>query len=178
MKVLKENPATKLFLKSSLIAIVILLSAVCSRAQDKIVFPFQGGISIMDRFFKDSLTVSPDIMQKRATGTVIFKFTADQSGVIKNIIIYYADDILLTPPLIEALRKSSHQWIIPDREKLHDFVITFSVNFNPPATGNTAAAVAAYRFYKQRKPIMATDQIPLGSATLLPTVVVNYDIAN
>jgi hypothetical protein len=116
MKVLKENPAIKLLIKSNLIAILILSLSVRSRAQDKPVFPFQGGITIMQRFFKDSLTVSPGIIQKRAAGTVTFKFTADQSGIIKNIIIYYADDILLTPPLIEALRKSSHQWIIPDNE--------------------------------------------------------------
>jgi hypothetical protein len=131
----------------------------------------------MDRFFKDSLTVSPEIIQKRAAGTVIFKFTADQSGIIKNIIIDYADDILLTPPLIDALRKSSHQWIIPDREKLHDFIITFSVSFSPPVTGNAATAAAYYKFYKQRSPIISSDQVPLGSATLLPTVQVNYDIA-
>jgi len=131
----------------------------------------------MNRFFKDSLTVSPEIIQKRATGTVIFKFTANDSGIIKNILVYYADDILLTPPLIDALRKSSHQWIIPDHEKLHDFIITFSVNLNPPPTGNTAVAIAGYHYYKQRSPIVAADQIPVSSATLLPTVVVNYDIA-
>lgn len=130
----------------------------------------------MDRFFKDSLTVSPDIIEKRATGTVTFKFSADQSGIVKNILIYYADDILLTPPLIEALRKSSRKWIIPDNEKLHDFIITFSVNFHPPATGNTPVAIAGYRYYKQRSPIVAADQIPVGSSTMLPPVIVNYDI--
>jgi hypothetical protein len=177
MKVLKETPAIKLLIKSSLIAILMLSLSVRSQAQDKLIFPFQGGITIMQRFFKDSLTVSPGIIQKRAAGTVTFKFTADQSGIIKNIIIFYADDILLTPPLIEALRKSSHQWIIPDNEKLHDFIITFSVNFNPPVTGNGATAAAYYKFYKQRNPIISSDQVPLGSATLLPTVMVNYDIS-
>jgi len=172
MKVLKKSPAIKLFIKSGLITILILSLAVRSRAQDKPVFPFQGGITIMNRFFKDSLTVSPEIIQKRAAGTVTFKFTADQSGIIKNILVYYADDILLTPPLIDALRRS-----IPDKEKQHDFIITFSVNFNPPVTGNVATAAAYYKFYKQRSPIISSDQIPLGSATLLPTVMVNYDIA-
>lgn len=155
----------------------LLLSVSC-KAQDKPLFPFQGGITIMDRFFKDSLTVTSDITEKRATGTVTFKFSADQSGIVKNILIYYADDILLTPPLIEALRKSSHKWIIPDNEKLHDFIITFSVNLNPPATGGTSVAIASYRYYKKRNPIISADQIPVSSATLLPTVVVNYDIQN
>jgi hypothetical protein len=176
MKVLKENHAIKLVIKSTFIAMLMLAFSVGCKAQDKPTFPFQGGIDIMNRFFKDSLTVSPDIIQKKAMGTVIFKFTADDSGVIKNIIICYADDLLLTPPLIDALRKSSHQWIIPNNEKLHDFIITFSVSLNPPATGNTSVAVAYYRFFKQRKPIILTDQIPVGSATLLPTVEVNYDL--
>jgi hypothetical protein len=178
MKVLKENHVINIYKKSSLVAVVMLLIAVCCKAQDKPLFPYQGGIDIMNRFFKDSLIVSPDIIEKRATGTVIFKFSADRSGIVKNILIYYADDVLLTPPLIEALRKSSHQWIIPDNEKMHDFIITFSVNLNPPATGNTSVAIAGYRYYKKRKPIIAADQIPVASATLLPTVVVNYDIHN
>jgi len=168
----------KLFAKSCLIAVAMLLLCGYCKAQDKPLFPYQGGIDIMNRFFKDSLIVSPDIIEKRATGTVIFKFSADRSGIVKNILIYYADDVLLTPPLIEALRKSSHQWIIPDNEKMHDFIITFSVNLNPPATGNTSVAIAGYRYYKKRKPIIASDQIPVASATLLPTVVVNYDIQN
>jgi hypothetical protein len=178
MKVLKENHAIKSLVKTSLFAMTVLLISVSCKAQDKPLFPFQGGITIMDRFFKDSLTVTSDIIEKRATGTVTFKFSADQSGIVKNILIYYADDILLTPPLIEALRKSSHKWIIPDNEKLHDFIITFSVNLNPPATGNTSVAVASYRYYKKRNPIISADQIPVASATLLPTVVVNYDIQN
>ena len=175
MKVLKENPAIKQFLKSSLVVVMMLTLSVCCKAQDKVIFPFQGGIDIMNRFFKDSLTVSPGIIQAKATGTVIFKFTADQNGVIKNIIIYYADDVLLTSPLIDALRKSSHQWIIPDHEKLHDFIIVFTVGFNPPIKP-IGVASASYKFYKQRKPIVSSDQIPLGSATLLPTVAVNYDL--
>lgn len=176
MKVLKENPVIKAVIKSSLIAIVILTMAVTSKAQERLNFPFQGGVEIMNRFFTDSLTISPDIIQKRATGTAIFKFTADLNGRVSKIIIYYADDYILTTPLIEALKRSSKQWVIPDNEKQHDFVIPFSINFNPPATGGAEAAQAAYKFYKQRHPILSTNQIPIATATLLPTVVINYDL--
>ena len=174
MKVLKGNRVIKALIKSSLIAIVLLSVAVSSKAQDKLNFPFQGGAEIMNRFFTDSLTISPDIIQKRATGTAIFKFTADLDGRVTKIIIYYADDYILTTPLIEALKKSSKQWVIPDNEKQHDFIIPFSINFNPPTTGGAEAAQAAYRFYKQRHPILSTNQIPIATATLLPTVVINY----
>jgi len=176
MKVLKENHVIKAFIRGSLIAIVLLSAAVSSKAQEKLNFPFQGGASIMNRFFTDSLTVSPEIIQKRATGMAIFKFTADLNGNVSKIIIYYADDYILTTPLIEALKKSSKQWVIPDNEKQHDFIIPFSINFAPPATGNMAAAQEAYKFYKQRHPIISTNQIPLAAATLLPTVVINYEL--
>ena len=81
----------------------------------------------MNRFFKDSLIVSPEIIKEKAAGVAVFKFTADESGTIKKIIIYYADDYVLTPPIIEALKKSNHKWIIPDQEKLHDFIISFVI---------------------------------------------------
>lgn len=176
MKVLKENPAIKQFVKSALIILLVSSMAASSNAQQKLNFPFQGGITIMNRFFKDSLNITNDIIEKRAAGTVIFKFTADQSGIIKKIIIYYADDYVLVPPLIEALKRSSHQWVIPDSEKLHDFIITFAINFNPPATNAAATGKAFYNYYQQRRPILSQDQIPIETATLLPTVVINYDI--
>jgi len=176
MKVLKGNHAINTLIKSSLIAIVLLSAAVSSKAQEKLNFPFQGGVAIMNRFFTDSLTISPEIIQKKATGTAIFKFTADLNGVVTKIIIYYADDYALTTPLIAALKRSSKQWVIPDNEKQHDFIIPFSINFNPPATGGAAAAQEAYKFYKQRHPIVSTNQIPISTATLLPTVVINYDL--
>jgi hypothetical protein len=106
----------------------------------------------------------------------VFKFTADVSGNISKIVIYYADDYLLTLPIIEALKKSTKKWIIPNKEKFHDFIIPFSINFNKPSTGVAEVQKAAYAFYKVRKPIVAKDQIPLNAATLLPTVVVQYDI--
>ena len=98
------------------------------------------------------------------------------SGVIKKIIIYYADDYSLTPPLIAALKKSNHKWVIPDHEKLHDFIIQFNVNFNPPAGDSKSVAEDFYKFYSQRRPILSYNQVPLDDATLLPTVAVNYDL--
>ena len=146
-------------------------------AQAQLAFPFQGGKDIMTRFFKDSLTVSNDIIKKRATGMAIFKFTADEQGAISKVVIYYADDLLLTPPIIAALKKSNRKWIIPDHEKFHDFLIPFSVRFNPPILNNAEVQKSSYDFYKNSKRFMSTDQIPLNEATLLPAIVINYDLA-
>ena len=162
-------------MKKILLVITVLFITVCCKAQETIPFPFQGGVTVMNRFFKDSVQVTNDIIQKKASGVVIFKFTADLSGVIKKIIIYYADDYSLTPPLIEALKKSNHKWVIPDHEKLHDFIIQFSINFNPPANDSQVAA-EFYKYYSQRRPILSTNQVPLDDATLLPTVAVSYDL--
>lgn len=163
-------------MKKLIIIALLLTSTVYCRAQEELAFPFQGGSAIMTRFFTDSLKVSPEIVAKKATGMAVFKFTADVSGNISKIVIYYADDYLLTLPVIEALKKSSKKWIIPNKEKFHDFIIPFSINFNKPTTGVADVQKAAYAFYKVRKPIIAKDQIPLNAATLLPTVVVQYDI--
>jgi hypothetical protein len=145
-------------------------------AQDQSSFPFQGGKAVMVSFFKDSLTVSPEIVQKKATGIAVFKFTADEKGAVTKIIVYYADDALLAPPIIEALKKSNHKWIIPDHEKTHDFIIPFSFSFNIPSPGVKALQKTVYDNYRNRNPIIATDQVPLDDTTLLPVVVINYDI--
>ncbi|TSD63773.1 hypothetical protein FFF34_014470 [Inquilinus sp. KBS0705] len=159
-----------------LITLLLLLSTVYCKAQEgALAFPFQGGGSVMDRFFKDSLTVSPDIIKKKATGMAIIKFTADLNGNVQKIVIYYADDYLLTLPAIEALKKSSKKWIIPNKEKFHDFILPFSISFRNPATGLEEVQNAAYAYYKNRKPIVSLDQMPLNSATLLPAVVIKYD---
>jgi len=163
-------------MKRTVLIIAALFITICCKAQEQLAFPFQGGSTIMTRFFKDSLTVSPEIIQKKANGTAVFKFTADQFGNIKKIIIYYADDYVLVPPLIDALKKSNHQWIIPNHEKLHDFIIQFVIGFNPPATDNAAFDKDFYNFYSQRKPILSYNQVPLDDATLLPTVTVSYDL--
>ena len=158
-----------------LIIFALLLSSFCASAQEDLAFPFQGGNPIMTRFFRDSLIVSPEIIAKKAAGTAIIKFTADINGNLSKLVIYYADDYLLTIPAIEALKKSTKKWIIPNKEKFHDFIIPFSINFNND-TGSAEVQKAAYDFYKKRRPIVAHDQIPLNAATLLPTVVVKYDI--
>jgi hypothetical protein len=159
-----------------LIVLALLLSSFYCKAQEDLAFPFQGGAPIMTRFFKDSLVVSPDIITKKAAGVAVIKFTADVNGNLSKLVIYYADDYLLTIPAIEALKKSNKKWIIPNKEKFHDFIIPFSVNFNNPATAVAEVQKAAYDFYKSRRPIVSRDQIPLNAATLLPTVVVKYDI--
>ncbi|MBB6130318.1 hypothetical protein [Mucilaginibacter lappiensis] len=161
--------------KIILLSAAILLSVYC-KAQTELAFPFQGGGAVMTRFFRDSLKVTQDIINKKATGTAVFKFTADEKGTIKKIIVYYADDYVLTLPIIEALKKSNHKWVIPDHEKFHDFIIPFSISFNPPAMASNATMKDAYKFYSQRKPIISYNQVPLEYATLLPTVIVSYDI--
>jgi len=160
--------------KILLLTITLFITANCF-AQAQLAFPFQGGKGVMTRFFKDSLIISPQIIQKKATGTVVVKFTADEKGVIRKMIVYYADDLILTQPIIEALKKSNHKWIIPDNEKSHDFIILFTIGFTTPATVNAALQKAVYDFYSHRKPILSNDQVPLDTATLLPSVVINYD---
>jgi hypothetical protein len=145
-------------------------------AQENLAFPFQGGKGVMSAFFRDSLTVSPEIELKKATGLVVFKFTADEMGRITKMVIYYADDAVLASPVIDALKKSNHKWIIPNHEKFHDFIIPFSFSFNPPALSIKGLQKAVYDYNTNRKPIFSTDQVPLDMATLLPTVMIKYDI--
>jgi hypothetical protein len=163
-------------MKKILVITAILFTGFYTRAQDQLAFPFQGGKEIMAKFFKDSLVVSPQLIAQKATGTAVFKFTADEKGIIKKIIIYYADDIALTQPIIAALQKSNHKWIIPDHEKVHDFIIPFNIGFTAPATPGPALQKAMYNYYSRRKPVVATDQVPLDMATLLPAVTINYPL--
>lgn len=163
-------------MKRLLLFIALVLSSVLVKAQTQLAFPFQGGSPIMSRFFKDSLVVSPEIRKKKATGTAVFKFTADDKGTIKKIIVYYADDAILVVPIIEALKKSNHKWIIPDHEKLHDFILPFSISFNAAANTSNATIKQAFDYYSQRKPIISYNQVPLEAATLLPTVLISYDL--
>jgi len=163
-------------MKRIFFVIAILFAALSVKAQETLMFPFQGGSSVMTQFFKDSLAVSPDVVQKKATGTVIMKFTADEQGVITKMIIYYADDYLLTGPVIAALKKSSHHWIIPHGFKTYDFIIQFAISFNPPANADASTKDALYSYYASRRSILTTNQVPLDNATLLPTIKVNYDL--
>jgi hypothetical protein len=144
-------------------------------AQAELAFPFQGGKDIMINYFKNNLTVTPEIMKKRATGMVLFKFTADEKGKISKMIVYYADDAVLAQPVIEALKKSNRKWIIPDHEKLHDYILPFSFNVHNP-TPDTLSIIKLYKGIANRKPITTTNQVPLDLATLLPAITIDYDI--
>jgi hypothetical protein len=141
----------------------------------ELAFPFQGGSTVMTQFFKDSLKVSPQIIRAKASGLVIFKFSADEKGNIKNLVIYYADDAILAPPAIEALKKSNRKWIIPDNEKLHDFILPFLVSFNAPNNTDRDTQNQQLNYLAKHKPILSHDQIPLNLTTLLPAILVKYD---
>jgi len=143
--------------------------------QKELPQPFQGGNEAYTQFFKDSLQVSQALIKAKASGTAIFKFTADAKGNISKIVVYYADDYLIAEPAIEALKKSNGKWVIPDKMKFYDFVIPFTINFIPSNANRLLTQKSMYTFYANRKPITATNQVPLNSATLLPTVVVNYE---
>ena len=162
-------------MKKILLSIITLFISACCIAQEPMAFPFQGGKDVMTRFFKDSLVVSPDIINKKATGMVVFKFTADQKGSIQKMVIYYADDVILARPVIDAIKKSSSKWIVPGNEKFHDFILPFIISFNPSVANSKEAKQLYYNFYMSRKPIMSQDQLPLNMVTLLPPVVVNYE---
>jgi hypothetical protein len=160
--------------KISLLIAATLLS-FCCMGQAQLAFPFQGGKDVMINYFKNNLVVTPDIMKKRATGMVLFKFSADEKGKISKMIIYYADDAILAAPVIDALKKSNHKWVIPDHETLHDFIIPFSFNVNNP-NPDTLSIVKLYKGIANRKTITTTNQVPLDMATLLPAITINYDI--
>ena len=163
-------------MKKILLIITLFITTNCL-AQQQLAFPFQGGNSAMMQFFRDSLKLSDGIKHIKANGTVVFKFSADEQGNLKNLVIYYADDAILVPPIIEAMKKSTRKWIIPDKEKLHDFVIPFMIKYTPSDQDDKEASKAMYNYYVKRKPITSHDQIPLNLATLLPTVTVSYGTA-
>ncbi|MDB5015237.1 MAG: hypothetical protein JWQ84_69 [Mucilaginibacter sp.] len=154
---------------------IALLSCYCM-AQNKTVFPFRGGKANMMRFFNDSLKVSPEIIKKKATGLVVFKFTSDDEGKLSKIVVYYADDAILIPPVIEALKKSARKWMLPDHETANDFIITFSFGFNPPAANTRDLQKAVYDYINNRKPIISANQSLLDTGMLLPTIIVKYDL--
>ncbi|BAU52180.1 hypothetical protein [Mucilaginibacter gotjawali] len=163
-------------MKRNILTVIFLtISAYCF-AQEQLSFPFQGGKEAMTQFFRDSLNVSQDITQKKAIGTAVIKFTANQNGGVSKIVVYYADDAILVQPVIDALRKTNHKWIISANEKAHDFIIPFVFTFNPPDAAGSDLQKKVYDNYRRRNPIMAKDQVPLDETTLLPPVPVNYDL--
>ena len=163
-------------MKKIIVAAITSLLCLHCMAQEQLAFPFQGGKDIMTRFFKDSLEVSDGIIQKKATGSVILKFTADTKGSISKIIVYYAEDAVLVACVIDAIKKSNHKWVIPAHEKYYDFILPVIFAFNKPPTVGPDIRKAVYDYNRNHKAIFSTDQIPLNLATLLPAVMVNYDL--
>jgi hypothetical protein len=99
MKAPNATPKNNAFIKSTLIILVLLFVSLCSRAQDELAFPFKGGSEVMSKFFRDSVALTPDIIQKKATGTVIFKFSADQQGNISKHAAAYRRAEKVRPPM-------------------------------------------------------------------------------
>lgn len=161
-------------MKRFIIFFSLILSVLHSRAQKTLAFPFQGGRDVMMTYFKDNIVIPESLKKIKATGTAVLKFTADQKGAIQKIVVYYADDYSITIPFIDALKKSDRKWVIPDEEKVHDFVISFTVNLLPQSKVSTAVQKQVYDAYQQRKPIFATNQVPLDMATLLPAIITTY----
>lgn len=161
-------------MKRFIIFFSLILSVLYSRAQKTLAFPFQGGRDVMMTYFKDNIVIPESLKKIKATGTAVIKFTADQKGAIQKIVVYYADDYNITVPFIEALKKSDRKWVIPDEEKVHDFVISFTINLLPQNKVSTAVQKQVYDAYQQRKPIFATNQVPLDMATLLPAIIITY----
>jgi hypothetical protein len=176
MKAQNATQKSKSCIKSVLIVTVLLLASVCSKAQDQAPFPYKGGSDAMIKFFKDSLPITPDMAFRKTTGTVVLKFSADASGAISRIVVYYADDVSLAQPAIDALNKTNHQWLIPPNRKLYDYLLSVTVYFNMPDNASPELKDAFYKFYAQRKQITAPNEVPLGEVTMLPNVVVTYDV--
>jgi len=162
-------------MKRFIIVSVLLLSALYSRAQQGMAFPFQGGKEVMMDFFKKNVVIPEELQKRKATGTAVLKFSADEKGVIQKIVVYYADDYIVALPFIEALRKSSNKWVIPDGEKLHDFLISCTINLALPANqASPTEQKQIYEAYKKRQPVWASNPIPLDMTSLLPAIITSY----
>lgn len=160
-------------MKRIILLAAILLSALYTHAQQQMAFPFQGGKDVMMNFFKENVVLPQALKDKKATGTAVLKFTADPNGAIQKIVVYYADDYSIAMPFIDALKKSDKKWIIYDKEKFHDFIISCTINLAPEkATAATQKKV--YDSYSKRTPIFASNPVPLDMATLLPAIITTY----
>jgi len=154
-----------------MITLVTTLSFSFAMAQTDLEFPFQGGKKVMYDYFDSHIAVTPVIKQRAASGLVVMKFTSDDKGNVTKMVVYYADDASLIEPIITALKTTDGKWIVPAKTKSYDFLIPFSISINNP-DAKVAEAMLAY--YNSRQPISATDQIPLDTVSLLPTVQVRY----
>lgn len=163
-------------MKKTLLFIALISLSFNVMAQKKSAFPFKGGVEHMMNFFKDSLIVPQHLIDRRATGVVIFKFTADALGRVSKLVLYYADDAILTQPVVDALKRSSGKWDIPPGVNTNDYLITFSFSFTPPAAAGTDLVNAVYDYTINRKPIVFPNQFLTDEGILLPTVMVTYDI--
>jgi hypothetical protein len=161
----------KVFLFLALVAL-----SVGAFAQKKTPFPFKGGKEHMMSFFKDSLVISQALIDNKAYGIVVFKFTADAPGRISKMVVYYADDPILIQPVIDVIKKSNKRWTIPQGELSNDYLITFSFAFNPPAAPSADLQAAVYDYNINRRPISLGNESLLDNGILLPTIVINYDI--
>jgi len=177
MKVQNAKPKNRSHIKSVWLIIALLFISVCGKAQDE-PFPFKAGSEAMTKFFKDSLTISPDMMARKAAGTVVLKFSADANGGISRMIVYYADDVSLVQPVVDALHKSNHLWTVPANHKLYDYLISFTISFNRPDSASSDLKEKFYKFHAQRRQITANNEVPLGQVTLLPNVIITYDVKN
>jgi hypothetical protein len=160
-------------MKKLLLILAAVMLFINCQAQDA-EFPFQGGKDVMMNFFGEHLKTTPLIAENAATGLVVMKFTADQKGKIIKMIVYYADDAILTEPIVNVLRQTNGKWIVPANEKSYDFIIPFSIQINP--SSNKHVETQMFNFYKAKQPIISVDQIPLNMVTLLPTIKLSYDL--
>jgi hypothetical protein len=158
-------------MKKLIITLIATLSFGYAMAQAEMDFPFQGGSTVMADYFKSHVVITDLIKQHAASGLVVMKFTSDEKGSIIKMVVYYADDVSLTQPVIAALKSTEGKWIVPVKQKFYDFLIPFSITIDAP-TAKASKAMLSY--YNNRSPIVANDQIPLNLVSLLPTVQIKY----
>lgn len=176
MKAQNAKPKKNNYIKYTLLVIALLCISVYGKAQDQSPFPFKTGSEAMMKFFKDSTVISPDLQARRANGTVMLKFSTDVNGTISRIVVYYADDLGLAQPVIDVISKTRGQWVIPGNRMRCDFLLSFTINFNLPANPSPELKEQLYAAYASRRPVTASNEIPLGQVTLLPNVVLTYDV--
>lgn len=153
---------------------VLVLCAFIGHAQRQMAFPFQGGKEVMMTFFKNNVVIPDALKKQNATGTAILKFTADDKGAIQKVVVYYADDYSIALPFIDALKRSDRKWVIPDEVKTYDFVISFTLDRSAATVKASAAAKPTADANRVRRPIFASNPIPLDMATLLPAIITTY----